>query len=119
MRGQPGEGGDHAAGLKAILQAFVTGAGVGLAGIGQHGAAGAVFAQGLLADLHGSGLEGIGGEQARQHGGTVGDNQPQVIAAGFFETGGSGPGGEAEGQVVARIAHGNILSGHGLPGGKR
>ena len=56
---------------------------------------------------------------ARQYGGTVGNNQPQVVAAGFFETGGSGPGGEAEGQVVARIAHGNILSGHGLPGGKR
>ena len=119
MRGQPGEGGDHAPGLEAILQAFVAGTGIGLAGVGQHGAAGAVFAQGLLADLHGGGLEGIGGKQPRQHGGTVGNNQPQVVAAGFFETGGSGPGGEAEGQVVARIAHGNILSGHGLPGGKR
>ena len=86
--------------LAAVLDPLAAGAGIGLPGIGQHGAGRAVAGQDLLPDLNRSGLEGIGGEESGHDGRTVGDDKADIVTAGLLETRGGGAGAEPLRQIA-------------------
>ena len=92
--------GRHLLGGPAVVQALLAGAGVGLAGIGQHRAGRAEGIQDFPADQDRRGLEQILSEHAGQHAGPVGNYQAQVVAACLFEIGRRGSGLEAFGKIV-------------------